>query len=406
MKGLVRVLPLACVLACLGASLLLGVHVHRPEGGAGQTRQRGRKHVFFGLGRGRRRQLLLPPEPALPSRSFRNGHLIYPPGVSVARPDRLPGNCPHFCRESRVRAADEIDLTIVALLSVRVFREDKAKLWTGELVQWIHYMRYAGVGRILVCDLIFGTAQWLTTALLTSFCLFFLQMYDSFVEPHECQLKALLPFIDEGFLEYTNWTEFNPYDPERTQMAAYYNGQLRYEDTAKYWVHFDIDEYPFAVHDQEPDWLLRELDRQEKDFMRDSPQLDGLGVILMPNVGLLGFPNAEEEMLLDRFEFVSREPLNDLVKPIERNGGTDISFMHATRARAGWGHIEAQVKDGFIMLHVWGARLTGYKDEPMKPELLKKLRHWSGTNITRNLQQCRNYCRDFYWVSEPYWDSG
>ena len=64
-------------------------------------------------------------------------------------------------------------------------------------------------------------------------------MYYSFVEPHECQLKALLPFIDEGFLEYTNWTEFNPYDPERTQMAAYYNGQLRYEDTAKYWVHFD-----------------------------------------------------------------------------------------------------------------------------------------------------------------------
>ena len=148
MKGLrvVRALPLACVLACLGASLLLGVHVQQRD--PGETRRKGRTLPSYGLWGGAKSQLVLPPKPAVPTRSFRNGHVVYPAGV--VGPAKKPGTCPHFCRESRVRAHDEIDLTIIALLSLRIFREDKAKLWTGELVQWIQFLRYAGVGRILV----------------------------------------------------------------------------------------------------------------------------------------------------------------------------------------------------------------------------------------------------------------
>lgn len=64
---------------------------------------------------------------------------------------------------------------LLGILSVRVFRADKQRFWTPELVQWLQYMRWAGVEKMLI--------------------------YESFWDPDERQRNALQPLIDCGYVE-------------------------------------------------------------------------------------------------------------------------------------------------------------------------------------------------------------
>jgi hypothetical protein len=148
------------------------------------------------------------------------------------------------------------------LLSVRVFAEDKMGLTAAELVQWLQYMRFAGVQKMVVCD--------------------------SHARPSESMREALAPLAAERFVEWIDWSSHNPYDYERTQMACYRTAAARLPGAA-WLLHFDIDEYPVWRPDASRDFLHRALRHLNADGT--------VGTLLLDNMGFLGDPDGEEVLM-------------------------------------------------------------------------------------------------------------
>ena len=196
---------------------------------------------------------------------------------------------------------------VVAVLLVRIYYIDPAGLTTREMLQWLQYLRYAGVEHVYV--------------------------YDAYRFKNESQVKALEPFLDSGYVTYIDWSsKAYPYSIQGTQVAAYRHCMETYGKDTVWQAAIDIDEYPFSPSDTDENFLVRFL-HQFSEEHKDAAE------ITMLNYLFLGKPLSSEEhpLLVDRLYRRTHTPANALVKPIympSRLSGTQVH----THTLGGCGH--------------------------------------------------------------------
>ncbi len=103
---------------------------------------------------------------------------------------------------------------LTAVLLVRIYENDKAQLTSKEMVQWLQYLRYAGVEHVYV--------------------------YDAWVHGNEQQKQLLSIFMKEGFVTYIDWHTHNPYTIGGTQVAAYRHCIKNYGNVSQWQTAIDM----------------------------------------------------------------------------------------------------------------------------------------------------------------------
>ena len=246
---------------------------------------------------------------------------------------RRNSNASQQCQEWVSRAAKP-PYFLTAVLLVRIYEKDKAKLTTRELRQWLQYLRYAGVEHVYV--------------------------YDAWVDKSESQLILLDVFVREGFITYIDWHTHNPYSIVGTQVAAYQHCIDNYSKESHWQVAIDIDEYPFSLDDTDPGFLYRYV----KHFSDYHPQVSE---ITMQNYLFLGKP-LDRELLIDRLFRRTHRQANNLVKPIYKPRCVRAQ-VHHNRLLRGRRSMNAPSSE-LRMNHYWGARLQNWGEDT--PEILEK----------------------------------
>ena len=225
-----------------------------------------------------------------------------------------------------------------AVLLVRIYSSDLAKLSTRELMQWLYYLKYAGFEHVYV--------------------------YDAYVFNHESQKNALEFLIKEGFITYVDWShKAYPYSITGTQESAYQHCLDNWGNQSEWQASIDIDEYPFCPQDTKPNFLQRFI----ANFSRQRPNFSQ---ITMQNFLFLGKPLSDKEhpLLIDRLKRRTRRPANDLVKPIYKTTQVIETHVHHHHLRNGIS--EDADKNQIRLNHYWGARLQNWGENT--PEILAK----------------------------------
>jgi hypothetical protein len=245
------------------------------------------------------------------------------------------GQCPSECLFER--PDEKKKLGLIGFLSVRIFPEDKALFRTQELVQWLQYMRFSGVEKMII--------------------------WDSHTKAAESQQAALQPLIEAGFVQWIDWSKYNPYDYQNTQMRAYHEGWKEWQSKAYWVIHCDVDEYPVVPKDARRGFLVRKLRELEQ-------QQGRVGTVLLENFGFLGNRNTAKELVIDQFRERTKTTLNHLTKPIENTAGTASIEMHFPAVKQGYVQLKG-TEYGLYMAHYWGSRLWGFDETKEMPDDLK-----------------------------------
>ena len=220
--------------------------------------------------------------------------------VTVDHVDSLDPSCLKWCHRGN---SAKPPYYLVAVLLVRIYYVDPAKLTTREMLQWLQYLRYAGVEHVYV--------------------------YDAYVYKNESQIKALKPFLDDGYVTYVDWSSrAYPYSIQGTQVAAYQDCMDKWGKDSVWQVAIDIDEYPFSPSDTSENFLPRFL-RKFSGVNRNAAE------ITMLNFLFLGKPLSEVEhpLIIDRMYRRTHRPANALVKPIympSRLSGAQVLFKYTS----------------------------------------------------------------------------
>ena len=225
-----------------------------------------------------------------------------------------------------------------AVLLVRIYSSDLAKLSTRELMQWLYYLKYAGFEHLYV--------------------------YDAYVFNYESQKNALEFLIKEGFITYVDWShKAYPYSITGTQESAYQHCLDNWGNQSEWQASIDIDEYPFCPQDTKPNFLQRFI----ANFSRQRPHVSQ---ITMQNFLLLGKPLSDKEhpLLIDRLKRRTRRPANALVKPVYKTTQVIETHVHHHHLRNGIS--EDADKNQIRLNHYWGARLQNWGENT--PEILAK----------------------------------
>jgi hypothetical protein len=123
----------------------------------------------------------------------------------------------------------------------------------------------------------------------------------------------------------------------------------------------DIDEYPISVNDKEPGFFAR--------YLQQKPV--SVAEISMSNYLQVGPANFDERLWLgERYPRRTKEPGNDLVKPVYRPSLIATASLHHNKVKNG-GLVETADADQLKMAHIWGARISGFKEE-ISQDLLRK----------------------------------
>ncbi|XP_022108627.1 uncharacterized protein LOC110988940 [Acanthaster planci] len=148
---------------------------------------------------------------------------------------------------------------LTAVLLVRIYAYDLAKLTTREMMQWLQYLSYAGVEHVYV--------------------------YDAYLFRNESQKEQLKCFIENGYVTYVDWSHrARPkYTIAGTQVSAYQNCINQFGNEYAWQTAIDIDEYPFCPNDRESGFLVRAV----QEIARSKPSV---GEISMQNYLYLGKP--------------------------------------------------------------------------------------------------------------------
>ena len=244
---------------------------------------------------------------------------------------------------------------LTAVLLVRIYVSDLARLSTRELSQWLYYLRFAGFEHVYI--------------------------YDAYHYKNESQQKALEPWISDGYVTYLDWSHrAKPYSIEGTQHSAYQDCIDRWGNMTTWQSSIDIDEYPFCPNDTESNFMKRFIETF-------SAQNAGLSQLTMQNYLFLGKPlnDSKHPLLIDRIWRRTKEPANNLVKPIYKPKHVSDAAVHHHNL---WHGKSADVPDDIIRLnHYWGARLQNWGEDT--PEILAKTeRDNSMKPIIKSLQKC------------------
>ena len=225
---------------------------------------------------------------------------------------------------------------LTAVLLVRIYFKDRAKLTSREMFQWLMYLRYAGVEHVYV--------------------------YDAYVFANESQRDALAPLIEEEYVTYIDWHHRAfPFSSYKTQMAAYHDCNVRWGKNSTWQTSPDIDEYPFSPEDTKPGFMKRSI-------LAINASYQDVSEISMKNYIFLGKALNEKihPIFIDRFWRRTPYPFNNRVKPIYRPTRVVSAGVHRNLMRTG-NRIEAPEQQ-LRMNHYWGARLQDWGEDT--PEIL------------------------------------
>lgn len=246
---------------------------------------------------------------------------------------------------------------LTAVLLVRIYEKDKAKLTSKELKMWLQYLRYAGVEHVYV--------------------------YDAWVNQEESQLSVLNAFIEDGYVTYTDWHIHNPYSISGTQVASYQDCINNYSDESQWQAAIDIDEYPFSPKDTSAGFLYRYI----KDFSDYHPQISE---ITMQNYLYLGKP-LNKELMIERLFRRTHQPANPLVKPIYKPSCVRAQVHHNMVQK---GRTMNSPVEELRMNHYWGARLQNWGEDTA--EILEKTEpDYSIRPIIYAFKNCENHLRPY-----------
>lgn len=219
-----------------------------------------------------------------------------------------------------------------AVLLVRVYARDKARLTFAHLLQWMWYMKYAGVERFYI--------------------------YDAYEQPDE-RLQYLVQHIPG--VVYKDWSSTTPYEMIKTQVSAYQDAINTFGHECDWQTAMDIDEYPLSATDTEPGFFARYLQQKSAHVAE----------ISMSNYLQVGPANFDERLWLgERYPRRTKEPGNNLVKPAYRPNMIAAASLHHNNVKDG-GSVETADAGMLRMAHVWGARISDFKEE-MSQDLLEK----------------------------------
>ncbi len=283
--------------------------------------------------------------------SLHKGHSDLPPNIT-----KTNKSAHHECLEW-TRRAPKPPFFLTAVLLVRIYKADKAKLTNSELKMWLEYLRYAGFEHVYV--------------------------YDAWVYEDEAVLGILKPFQDDGYITYEDWHTHNPYTIAGTQVAAYQDCINKYKNENEWQAAIDIDEYPFSPRDTAPGFLYRYM----KDYSNFHPDISEL---TMHNFLYLGKP-LEKELMIERLLRRTPNPANPLVKPIYKSSNVRAQVHHnGLLSGRSMNAPSAELR----MNHYWGARLQKWGEDT--PEILAKTVLDTGIQpIITAFKECESYIRPY-----------
>ena len=261
------------------------------------------------------------------------------------------------------RSSTKSPYFLTAVLHVRIYEHDKAKLTTAEMNQWLLYLSYSGVEHVYV--------------------------YDGFYTEDECQRDALQPFIQDNYITYIDWHDYNPYELMKTKIPAYQHCLDNYKTEHLWQTAIDIDEYPFSPVDTKPGFLARFVERM-------SGANPSVSHIAMQNLLFLGLP-LKKELLTERLWRRTHGISNPLCKPIYKSRDVKQASIHNNPMSRG-NFKQAPIHE-LRMNHYWGARTQNWG--PDTPEILHKTEEdYSMEAIVRAFKDCEAHL----WKYVPYTD--
>lgn len=244
---------------------------------------------------------------------------------------------------------------LTAVLLVRIYIKDRAQLSSREMLQWLMYLRYAGVEHVYV--------------------------YDAYVFTNESQRDALTPLIDEEYVTYIDWHHHAfPFSSYGTQMAAYHDCNVKWGKISMWRIATDIDEYPFSPQDTKPGFIKRFISAF-------SARYQDVSEISMQNYLFLGkaLDDKTHPIFIDRFWRRTPYPFNDRVKPIFQPINVVSAGVHRNSMKTG-NRTEAPEQQ-LRLNHYWGARLQNWGEDT--PEVLgMTIPDRSIKTIIENIKQC------------------
>ena len=248
---------------------------------------------------------------------------------------------------------------LTSALYVRIYENDLSELTSRDVKNWLFYVRYAGVEHVYV--------------------------YDLWTLPGESQREELDVFIREGFVTYFDRHETKPFELERSQHSNYQHCIDNFGRDTVWQVAIDIDEFPFALGDTEPEFLTRYIKRY-------SQRYPVVSEITMANYLYLGQKNNSRELLFDKLWRHTHGPANYLVKPIYRPADVRKATVHHNILRRGE---SKNAPDGELrMNHYWGARLQNWG--PDTAETLSKTEEDRGMEpIVAAFHTCKRYMKQY-----------
>ena len=186
-------------------------------------------------------------------RSLGGGQLLWDP----AEPDRSPvprplwqlnegrtvpenRDKPSHDEETDTSDTSKVEVFLDVVFHVRIWKGDESLISVKELVEWLEYMKFAGVQRFY--------------------------MYDCFLPSHEEEEclrdnTILRPYFNSGYVKYIDWSAGadNALHTE-LQLSAYQDAARI--STSEWRLIMDVDEYPFLPQDASEQFLSRLLHKQ------------------------------------------------------------------------------------------------------------------------------------------------
>ena len=220
---------------------------------------------------------------------------------------------------------------LTAAFIVRIYENDKAKLTLKELKQWIHYILFAGVEHIYLCD--------------------------HFMQESEVLKEKLKKYINMDLITYIPWNVGVHTLPKK--VSCYQHIIDEYKSNTTWQIFIDMDEYPFIANDVEEGFLQR--------YLQKFPQ--NISEISMPNFLMLGQGDRSKNMTIERINRIESltKKSNNLDKPISRPWNVKAVIHHNKILK---GKVYEENGSILKMLHYWGSRLQNWG--PDTPEITKK----------------------------------
>jgi hypothetical protein len=286
-------------------------------------------------------------------------------------PASCPRNKPDSSRQARY---------VAAIVKLRIYDDDPARLTAAEVVQWIQFHRIAGVDQIFLCD--------------------------SYESVHETVLPHIWPLVESGVVEYYNFSEFaapHVSDPLIAQSWCY--AQVAQQKGFDYeWVMTtDIDEYVATIggRDNGPGFIRRRL----------MEAADNVSTVVLENFLMQGLFDDNEELLIKRVKHRNKEAARGQRKYFTRPARTSSYDVHHPEIQSGIGIVN---RSALSFLHVWGPRAFGFGAASVPFSVSKQLLLDAPVDevdeIVRVLRECATLCTqdEFHWrrkAGPPFWQA-